>query len=461
MIHSIEAKTCALQYCNITDNLRVCARCRVSYYCGKDHQRRDWKSHRQVCTTAPISNQAHSISDIGSALETLDTYHAESTIPSENHQNLQSEAMNHSEESVTMTHPNVLQLPLQKPGPFATKRSPDQGDSSYVDLTNLDLNQASGTSSENPTLVELELEQDANSDQFIRSQSFPLTPLSDDEESPEEVKNIGSGTGRGLWQIGSSEHTMPSGPSRYPPGRVGITKQPKEWHEKLTHYLVDCMRKFGICVIDRVLGEDRAECILQEVLTLHQEGRFSDGQLVKNSANTTQKGTIRGDKIMWTDGVQPHCKNIRYLISQMDTIIQMTNGKLENVTISSRTKAMVACYPGNGTAYVKHVDNPNRDGRCITCIYYLNKGWNSKRDGGLLRIYPKGQDNVANVEPLFDRILFFWSDRRNPHEVFPAYKTRYAITVWYFNPTERAEAKRSRVNKLTSTGTSPALPTSY
>jgi Rps23 Pro-64 3,4-dihydroxylase Tpa1-like proline 4-hydroxylase len=47
--------------------------------------------------------------------------------------------------------------------------------------------------------------------------------------------------------------------------------------------------------------------------------------------------------------------------------------------------------------------------------------------GGLLRIYPEGEDRVASVEPVFDRLLFFWSDRRNPHEVMKAYKTRYSF----------------------------------
>ena len=38
-------------------------------------------------------------------------------------------------------------------------------------------------------------------------------------------------------------------------------------------------------------------------------------------------------------------------------------------------------YYKQGTHYVKHVDNPHGDGRCITCIYYLNKDWDTKVGG--------------------------------------------------------------------------------
>ncbi len=325
---TLDLRVCNLPFCNVNDSLRVCSRCKTTYYCGKDHQRRDWKSHRNQCN---YINQLHSGFDGGTGhFGTIDVTREITTVNHANETN-QSPASTGStfETPVKMTDPSQLQVPSRKP--FAQKRSKEEGDSSYVDLTNLDLSQASGASEV--------VEQDTLSDQILRSHSYPLTPLTDDDEEPGGDGNRSTGSGTGRWQIGATEQPMPSGPPAYPPNRVGILKQPREWHEKLTHYLVDCMKRFGICVIDRVLGKEKADGILQDVLALHQEGRFSEGQLVKsNEDNPAQQGAIRGDKIMWTDGVSPPSRNIRYLISQMDTIIQMTNGLFENITISSRTK---------------------------------------------------------------------------------------------------------------------------
>ncbi|XP_064158211.1 prolyl hydroxylase EGLN2 [Anguilla rostrata] len=206
-------------------------------------------------------------------------------------------------------------------------------------------------------------------------------------------------------------------------------------------YIVPCMKYYGICLKDGFLGPRLGEQVLEEVETLNQSGKFRDGQLVSQRA--IPSSNIRGDRIAWVEGREPGCEGIGALMAHIDEAVMHSsvNGQLGDCVINGRTKAMVACYPGNGTGYVRHVDNPNGDGRCITCIYYLNKNWDVKVHGGLLQIYPEGRSVVANIEPVFDRLLIFWSDRRNPHEVKPAFATRYAITVWYFDAKERAEAK--------------------
>ncbi|XP_061734604.1 uncharacterized protein egln2 [Nerophis ophidion] len=206
-------------------------------------------------------------------------------------------------------------------------------------------------------------------------------------------------------------------------------------------YIVPCMKYYGIFVKDHFLGPTLGERVLEEVEVLNQSGKFRGGQLVSQKGIPSR--SIRGDQIAWVEGHETGCKNIGTLMTHIDEAVMYSaaNGQLGDCVINGRTKAMVACYPGNGAGYVRHVDNPNGDGRCITCIYYLNKNWDVKMQGGLLQIYPEGKNVVANIEPLFDRLLIFWSDRRNPHEVKPAYATRYAITVWYFDAKERAEAK--------------------
>ncbi|XP_059610879.1 prolyl hydroxylase EGLN3 [Phlebotomus argentipes] len=212
--------------------------------------------------------------------------------------------------------------------------------------------------------------------------------------------------------------------------------------EEFCTNLIRDMNAYGVCVMDKFLGDERGNKVRDEVMNMYSAGLFKDGQLVSNKGRRDLRH-IRGDKIIWISGKEPGCRNIDYLINQVDAIITLANkmknnGKLGQYTIRERTKAMVACYPGSGSHYVKHVDNPNSDGRCITAIYYLNHNWDVQQSGGLLRIFPEGSvDQVADISPTFDRILFFWSDRRNPHEVQPSHQTRYAITLWYLDARER------------------------
>lgn len=44
--------------------------------------------------------------------------------------------------------------------------------------------------------------------------------------------------------------------------------------------------------------------------------------------------------------------------------------------------------------------------------------------GGILKLYPGGGEKAVRILPILDRLLLFWSDRRNPHEVEPSHDIR-------------------------------------
>lgn len=62
---------------------------------------------------------------------------------------------------------------------------------------------------------------------------------------------------------------------------------------------------------------------------------------------------------------------------------------------------------------------------------YLNDAWDVDRDGGALAVATP--DGDALVSPDIDRVVVFWA-RTAAHEVLPARRDRYALSMWFKVP---------------------------
>lgn len=159
------------------------------------------------------------------------------------------------------------------------------------------------------------------------SQTGPSNPPPDGERMKDFITSAaGSGgvdddkqTGDGI-----TNNTKPNGQTRSPPQRLAM------------EYIVPCMNKHGICVVDNFIGEETGLNILEDVKALHQSGKFTDGQLVSQKSDSSKD--IRGDKITWIEGREPGCEKIAFLMSRMDDLVRHCNGKLGNYIINGRTK---------------------------------------------------------------------------------------------------------------------------
>ncbi|KAH8312196.1 hypothetical protein KR044_009767 [Drosophila immigrans] len=410
---------CAI--CGTPQQLLRCAKCKSVYYCSTAHQHLDWPVHRNDCRLLARQKQNNNSNKIQQLQQAV----AATTL------------------DVSVANCSTAQMMT----PAAQAQSwPNELDEllNYFGQPAMDANAAQASS--------------VGQQQQHQHQHHPNHHSHNGEKSSS-------------YQIGLTDASfMGSGSERR--------------YEDLCRNIINDMNQYGLSVVDDFLGMEKGLKILNEVRSMYNAGAFHDGQVVNNMRTDGQSSTvrgdkIRGDKITWVGGNEPGCSNVWYLTNQIDSVVYRVNtmkdnGILGNYHIRERTRAMVACYPGSGTHYVMHVDNPNKDGRVITAIYYLNIDWDARESGGILRIRPTPGTTVADIEPKFDRLIFFWSDIRNPHEVQPAHRTRYAITVWYFDAKEREEAlnraklENSKTNNASaiaqqaepdSTTTQPAPPT--
>ncbi|CDQ98900.1 unnamed protein product [Oncorhynchus mykiss] len=134
-------------------------------------------------------------------------------------------------------------------------------------------------------------------------------------------------------ECAGSSVRKPGGSNTKPNGQTTTRSTPQNL---AIEYIVPCMIKHGICVVDNFLGGETGLAILEDVKLLHKTGKFTDGQLVSQKTDSTKD--IRGDKITWIEGRETGCEKICFLMSRMDDLVRHCNGQLGNFTINGRTK---------------------------------------------------------------------------------------------------------------------------
>jgi len=160
----------------------------------------------------------------------------------------------------------------------------------------------------------------------------------------------------------------------------------------------------------------------------------------KTDSEVSAKG--RGDAILWSNPqdvpeLGPLIEHLNVLVScLMEIPHPAITSHMDGV--SALSDAQVAIFPGEvapDSRYIRHVDNEDGlNGRLLTCTFYLNEGWDTARDGGEIRLFEPDQSTVkADLAPVSNRLVTFFSDSTVPHEVRRCSRERRAITIWYLD----------------------------
>jgi Rps23 Pro-64 3,4-dihydroxylase Tpa1-like proline 4-hydroxylase len=153
---------------------------------------------------------------------------------------------------------------------------------------------------------------------------------------------------------------------------------------------------------------------------------------VNNYHRQWQDNTFRGDKLIWLND-ESERRVLGDAGRQLIARIERTRNELNagcNFD-SHKTQTQLACYPGNGARYVRHLDaardSPNAQRR-LTLIVYFNPEW-CEAHGGCLRVF-KQTDHV-DIAPKHNRAVLFQS-RTIEHEVLASHHLRFAFTTWFY-----------------------------
>lgn len=352
------------QLCGALDNLSLCGGCRGTWYCCKDHQRRDWKDHKRACRRINTNNVAARREENGLGLPAAAT---RADMPNESGADDTNDG-----DSVAADDSGgdpASKVAVDDSAGLARLRSCEQiktGDRSEgVAVVAGSAQQATSgvegrdsTSDVREREDKLVVKKNTSSGKYSHShtKSSKKKHKNDPQRNLATISEDGPPPERYYLDYNSHRISLPPSAKTAIAGNTqasamgqGDNKlsalQTKDQYLTilrsrfgvLAKYVVDCLTKYGICVIDKFLGDVTGHEILKEVMQLSSAGVMKQGQLVHGPSSSSNK-YIRGDMITWVDGTEPRSENIHFLISCMDAVMLQCASKLDMYTINERTK---------------------------------------------------------------------------------------------------------------------------
>jgi hypoxia-inducible factor (prolyl hydroxylase) len=206
------------------------------------------------------------------------------------------------------------------------------------------------------------------------------------------------------------------------------------------------LAEHGWCTIEDFVGASELQLLRAQARALYasEQGPFTLGRTGGGKGGSGQKFSteeVRGDRIAVLDSEDSRVPALSDLMHACDRCVAaLAAGCAGLRRVLRRSKPILACYPGDGARYIKHLDNAGSNSRLLTVLVYLNEGW-AAEDGGCLRLF-HDDGSTTDVEPRFNRLVCFWSDARTPHEVRPCHRERWAVSLWYHDDEDEEQQEQ-------------------
>jgi len=207
----------------------------------------------------------------------------------------------------------------------------------------------------------------------------------------------------------------------------------------------------GYGIQDQWVDDNVVRQIYNELELLDFDGKLVEVQQQKMTGTRT-------DRIHWLtyDALDREKQpGLVTLFKKMISVPFELNKKC-SLYLQASASFQISVYPAEKGFYKRHVDGGYEElnnGRKITAMFFANKTW-AKEDRGPVQMYKRcpnpfqlakigagevtsshntDQELEEEIEPHGGRLLLFRS-RDMPHEVLPARRKRYVVTLWLMGP---------------------------